>query len=384
MSTDKTKDPDNIEIAQRWCANKGKGWDLRDAAGQGKTAPVFVIDTPEGERALKIYTKEYSAEIDEKRVEQQIIVGVHECPSLVNVYEGGRFDGRLYVLMSKAPGNELAKRLKDIPRNKIRGIVGQIAQAVVFLRMRGMCHRDIKCENIYISDDFNTATLLDISTMREINDPVGIGTDHGGTLPIVATARYCSPEYLFRLVEPGADLWHALDVYQLGGVLHDLIMQEPLFQEEYIRAPDNRYRFAWVVATQVPIITSPDADFDLIMLARQALDKDWRRRSNLRIEDFMNDSRTQQLRGLEAFRFRENRQVSQRTNTFNGHLRIKEIAANVKTHLVEKLRDEGITAAHHIAAGGTDSKKRIELTWGDGARRICFCIYFILPPALQS
>src|SRR6185503_4141522 len=120
------------------------------------------------------------------------------------------------------------KRLKFIPRAKIRQIVDQVTQAAIFLRTRGFCHRDIKAANVFISDDFERCTLLDVSVVRAVHDPVGIGTDHEGQLPVVATARYSPPEYLFRLVDPSPELWHALTVYQLGGLLHDLIMREPL------------------------------------------------------------------------------------------------------------------------------------------------------------
>src|SRR5690348_14844169 len=112
--------------------------------------------------------------------------------------------------MSRAPGKELETRLSVVPRNRIRHIVDQIARAVLFLRQYDLCHRDIKSANIFVSDDFESVTLLDLSVLRDIHDPLGIGTDHDGQLPVVATARYSPPEYLFRLLDPGPKLWHAL------------------------------------------------------------------------------------------------------------------------------------------------------------------------------
>ena len=77
-------------LADRWCKSKGEGYAVRDQAGRGGTAPVFSIDTPEGERALKIYDMEFSTgnkgKIEERRVHQQVELGVHDCPSLIKIY----------------------------------------------------------------------------------------------------------------------------------------------------------------------------------------------------------------------------------------------------------------------------------------------------------
>lgn len=180
-------------------------------AGRGGTAPVYEIKTPDGIRALKLLDEEYSTgsarEESLRRVEiQRVEIGVHDCPNLVKVYDGGEFENRIFLLMNKAPGAELAKKLQVVPRDKIRGILDQITRACIFLRQKGLCHRDIKSENIFVSDDFSQATLLDVSVARKIYDPIGIGTDEGNRLPVVATSRYTPPEYLFRLIPPGEQL----------------------------------------------------------------------------------------------------------------------------------------------------------------------------------
>src|SRR5208282_4197718 len=68
---------------------------------------------------------------------------------------------------------------------------------------------------------------------------------------------------------------------------HDLIMRRPMFSTEYAASIENRYRFAWIVATVDPVIKAVDVDADLILLARQALDKN---RERLRLEDFTLES----------------------------------------------------------------------------------------------
>ena len=224
---------DARRIAEGWCREQGGGWALGRQLGSGGTAPVFEVTSPDGLRALKIYDQKFSSgelgEIEEARLERQLDLRGHDCQSLVQVYEGGRIQDRLYLLMSRAPGTELEKCLRDVPRDKIRSILHQVAEACIFLQSRELCHRDVKAANIFVSEDFGNSTLLDISVIRNVHDPIGVGTDHEGQLPVVATARYSPPEYLFRLVDPSEQTWQALTVYQLGALLQDLIMRKPLF-----------------------------------------------------------------------------------------------------------------------------------------------------------
>jgi serine/threonine protein kinase len=374
MKSDPSLEVQNLEIAERWCASRGEGWKLLDVAGRGGTAPVFSVQSPDGLRALKLYDPEFSqgemGRMSAIRVQKQVALGVHDCPYLVKIYDGGNFEDRLFLLMNRAPGVELEKRLKQIPRDGIRQIVDQIARACIFLRGNGLCHRDLKSANIFISDDFKLATLLDLSVTRDIHDPVGIGTDHGGELPVVATSRYSPPEYLFRLIAPSVDLWHALDVYQLGGLLHDLIMQEPLFESEYSRSKENRYRFAWIVATVDPTVASADVDPDLLLLARRALDKKWERRLALRLEDFLDDAHAQQRHGLVALGLFPARKASSPSpGIANKHRRVTDIAKNLETSLVAYLQRAGITATHQISVGESDFCKHIAFGWDSAKGR---------------
>jgi serine/threonine protein kinase len=371
---------ESLQIARRWCESKGSGWSVRSALGEGGTAPVFEVDSPSGPRALKIYDAKFSAgkkgEIEYKRIEQQLALKGHDCPYLVQIYEGGKVEGRLFLVMERAPGAELEKGLKNIPRDKIRQIVDQVARAAIFLRGKGLCHRDIKAANVFISDDFNHCTLLDISVIRNVTDPIGAGTDHEGQLPVVATARYSPPEYLFRLLEPGPELWHALNVYQLGALLHDLIMREPLFQAEYSKSTENRYRFAWIVATVDPTVQADDADRDLMLTARRALDKNWQRRSVLTLEGFLADTAVHKAKALQVLGVAVGRDSIQQTDDLTARLqRVREVAGDLKDAFTEYLRKNGVMAYHDVRPGPHDTSKLIVFQWDppadlDGPQRI--------------
>ena len=365
---DEVASSDTLEVAQHWCERRGKNWSVQGQLGKGGTARVFEIECPDGIRALKIYDPELSrgerGEVEKSRIEKQLKLRGHDCPSLVQVYEGGAFEERLFLLMGRPSGAELAKRLTEVPRDKIRQIVDQIARAVEFLRSRGLCHRDIKAENIFVSDNFAQATLLDISVVRDIHDPVGAGTDRDGQLPVVATARYSPPEYLFRLEDSGPDLWHALNIYQLGALLHDLIMREELFEAEYRLSSENRYRFAWIIARVEPVVEADDVDEDLVFTAQCALDKDWKRRSSLTPEDFMADSSVRESHALELLGLTRRADNGDEGARVKHVRRIRNIAQMLSSQISANLREErGVKSTHGVKRGSDDVSWVLDFEW---------------------
>ena len=67
-------------------------------------------------------------------------------------------------------------------------------------------------------------------------------------------------------------MWRALTFYQLGAVLHDLLMKQPLFDSE-VRTL-NKYRVAAAVLLKTPEVHAADVPPWLVTLARNSLVKD--------------------------------------------------------------------------------------------------------------
>jgi len=358
-----------LSFAERWCNHQGNEWSVLELLGRGGTAPVFRVRGPQGDRALKVLDPRFSegelGRQTEIRIEQQIELGDHGCPNLVTCYDGGKFEEKLFLLMSLAEGQELEKKLGDIPRSKIRNILDQITRAAIFLRSKNMSHRDIKSANIFVSEDFERATLLDLSVLRDINDPVGIGTDHDNQLPVVATSRYTPPEYLFRLQDPSPDLWHGVDIYQLGGLLHDLIMREPMFTSEYAASSENRYRFAWIVATIDPLVKAADVDTDLVLLARRALDKNWERRRRLRLQDFLIEGGNH-APSLAAIGIAPTPRPPLIPPTTPRPAELADLARLVDDHVLAFLTQRGQRATHSNTPGKHDLARLLRWEWRPG------------------
>ncbi|SCW34189.1 protein kinase domain-containing protein [Ancylobacter rudongensis] len=291
------------EQAGRLCEEKG--WSLGELLGQGGSAAVFKVDMAEGEAALKVFFPRFiqggQGVVTRKRLEiVKERLTHHSCPTLVKIYAVDEFEGAPFMLMEQVAGSMLTDVLRLVPAPSVAEIVRQVAEAAKYLEDIGLTHRDIKSDNIIIDKQFTKATLVDVGVARIIDDPVGSGTDDDGKLPFVATARYSSPEYMFRLIPAGPELWRALNFYQLGGLIHDLISGEPLFEDVVRQATNNRYLIAYAVATSMPHVGARVGVPDYIVnLAQRCLQKDpTQRLASVSWEDFLGRDRQ---RENEAF-----------------------------------------------------------------------------------
>ena len=209
-----------------------------------------------GEVALKVYVPSYlsgtGGAAERHRIELQRKLIGHDCSSLIGYRSIAFEESTCFIEMEFLPWQDMSRCLKEIPREAIAPLTQQLVEAVQFLDAAGLVHRDIKPANVLVSPEFDRLVVIDLGVVRETSNEEdrSDGTDHGVLRPFIATAQYSSPEYLFRTTAPSPDLWHALTIYQIGGVLHDLIARRPLFDEEV--QTGNRYAVAFAVQQRMP------------------------------------------------------------------------------------------------------------------------------------
>jgi hypothetical protein len=276
--------PEDVEacraLAAKYVVTRGGG-EVGACLGDGGSAAVYRWDTGAATKALKVYDPKFlngpAAAAERFRLGlQRRLIGKH-CPSLIATLAVDEEHGTCFVEMEFYPGKELKKVLADVPDDAIASLIGQLVTAVQFLDSLGIVHRDIKPENILVSADFKEMKLLDLGIIRETTEVEDRpdGTDHGQRRPFIATAQYSSPEYLFRLEAPSPLLWKALSIYQVGGVLHDLVCRRPLFERAV--AADNKYALAMAVMKEQPDFPGVPAHLSAwAALAARCLTKDSR------------------------------------------------------------------------------------------------------------
>lgn len=242
-------------LAESYIESHGGG-KISAQLGDGGSAVVFKWDRAGTVYALKVYDasffKSEYAVAERRRLDlQRRLIGNH-CDNIVDILSVEEDLGTCFLTMEYFPGIELKKAIGQVPDSSIPLLIGKLVDAVKFLEGFELVHRDIKPENILVSSCFSELKLLDLGVVREISsdEERTDGTDHGKRRPFIATAQYSSPEYLFRLEGPSKEMWKALTIYQVGGVLHDLVCKHALFEE--LVASDNKYALAMAVLKETP------------------------------------------------------------------------------------------------------------------------------------
>ena len=240
--------------------------------GAGKSAIVLEANDGSQQSALKVFDPElvecFGKDTQLQRIEREKqLIGKHH-ENLVQILDGGECasTGYLFVVMELIEAPNLADSITLVPKDRIASILSQIADAARYLEGLGLAHRDIKPENIALLPDFSRAVLLDLGVLRPFGD--GDLTDVYERV-FVGTLRYSSPELLLREEVDDQDGWRAVTFYQLGGVLHDMIMRRPLFQE--FTSPFSLLVEA--VKSEEPCVHAPDVSQDLVLLAQNCLAK---------------------------------------------------------------------------------------------------------------
>jgi len=260
-----------------------EGWTIDSLIDHGKSAAVFkaVSDSTQKPAALKIFDDEliqrYGDETQLKRIGRELgLIGKHH-PNIVAILGGGFHteSNNHYIIMEYLDGPSLNKCLARVPDGNIPNLIEQLVSACEFLEANGFAHRDIKPANIVLLDDMSRLVLLDFGVLKPIGE-VGV-TDIDGQRLFVGTLQYSSPEFLLRDEEDSEKGWHALAIYQVGAVLHDLIMRRPIF-DEFV----NPYA-ALVNAVQheQPNVASEAIPSYLVDACRMALVKDPEKRLTL-------------------------------------------------------------------------------------------------------
>jgi serine/threonine protein kinase len=268
-------------LAEKLVGKQVGGWVIRKLKDHGKSAAVFLAENDAGTAAVKIFDDELIERFGDKvqlaRIDRELtLVGKHH-PNMVRIFGGG-FDDitrNHYIVMEYLDGPDLKECLQDVPSDQIGILISQLASCAEYLEGLGLCHRDIKPENIIVVEEFKRLILLDFGVLRPMGQP-GL-TDDGGIQPFIGTLQYSSPEFLLRQEKDEVEGWRALSFYQIGAVLHDLIMRKELFQE----FSQPYAKLVNAVQNINPTIQNSAVDPNLVELARACLLKNPQNRLRL-------------------------------------------------------------------------------------------------------
>jgi len=145
-----------------------------------------------------------------------------ESPHVGDVYDVGKTeDGRPFMVGEFLEGRELAEFVRERGRLEVQPavrIVRQICKALCAAHAKGIVHRDMKPENVFLTGDLSspTAKVIDfgISKVKE----AGGGPSLTKTGMIMGTPSYMAPEQA-----KGEHVDHRVDIYAVGAILYELV-----------------------------------------------------------------------------------------------------------------------------------------------------------------
>ena len=142
---------------------------------------------------------------------------------------GEEKDGRWYIVMELLKGHDLAHALRDggaLPPARAASILRQICRALQAAHDKGIIHRDMKPENVFLTthgDNADFVKIMDfgISKVKQAHDNVRL-TQTGA---VMGTPLYMAPEQ----ARGDPDIDHRTDIYAVGVMAYEMFCGRPPF-----------------------------------------------------------------------------------------------------------------------------------------------------------
>jgi serine/threonine-protein kinase len=225
-------DPDVPQLESLVGSTLSGRYQITRKIGQGGMGAVFeATHTLIGKRvAVKVLLDKYARrEAIVARLEQEARLASsigHEHIIDINDF-GTTEDGRTFVVMEFLEGESLAECLHregKLPEQRILRIAYQIASALGAAHAKGIVHRDVKPENVFLLKrkdqdfvkvvDFGISKSLRASDARREEEQVRL-TQTG---MVLGTPLYMSPEQ----ARGDENLDHRIDIYAVGVIMYEL------------------------------------------------------------------------------------------------------------------------------------------------------------------
>jgi serine/threonine protein kinase len=189
---------------------------------------------------------------------------------------GTTSDGRAFVVMEFLDGESLAQlviRDAPLPIERCLGILRQVASALSAAHAKGIVHRDVKPENIYLvrRGDLDFVKVVDFGVSKAVHSreegPDRQRLTRTGT--VLGTPLYMSPEQ----ARGGEDVDHRADIWGAGLMLYEALTGEvPFRANNYLGVISQVLTQETVPPSQLrPELGIPAAVDRVVM---RALDKD--------------------------------------------------------------------------------------------------------------
>lgn len=203
-------------------------YDIKMLIGDGGMANVYLAYDRTLKRHVAIKMLRYELSKDEgfikrfKRESAQVINLDH--PNIVHVYTVGDYKQQPFIVMEYVNGKTLKDYLREHgaldPQTAIH-VMTQLAEGVLYAHQNKIIHRDLKSQNIMITED-QVVKITDFGIALSSNE-----ADITQTNTIMGSVHYLAPE-----LARGNLATERSDIYALGIILYELLTGDVPFKGE--------------------------------------------------------------------------------------------------------------------------------------------------------
>ena len=251
-------------------------WRIDARLGTGGMATVYAATHRNGNRvAIKMLNLDFSREptVRARFLREGYVANAVGHPGAVKVLDDDTAeDGCAFLVMELLEGESLEARRERVggrlPMQEVFTVGDQLLDLLAAAHPKGIVHRDVKPENIFITHD-GSVKLLDfgIARMRESS-----GVERTGTGLMLGTPDFMSPEQASgrsETIDARSDLW------SLGATMFTLLSGQSVHISQTLR--DHLYATATVRARSLSS-AAPDVAAALVSVVDRALELDKERR----------------------------------------------------------------------------------------------------------
>ena len=154
-------------------------------------------------------------------------------PNILSIFDFGTHEGVSYAVTELLQGETLRGKLdgSTVTQRQAVDWCLQIAKGLSAAHGRGVVHRDLKPDNVFVSNDghvkildFGLAKRVDAAENEQTSAPTGGHTEPG---TVMGTMGYMSPEQV-----RGIPVDHRSDLFSFGAILYELLSGRKAFKRD--------------------------------------------------------------------------------------------------------------------------------------------------------
>jgi len=241
--------------------------------GRGGMGAVYLAEQPGLGREVAIKELVPSAAADpialKRFLQEAQVMARFSHPNLVQLHDMEEIGGFNYIVLEFVRGKSLREWLNRgaIPMPQVFAMMHGVLQALDYAHRHSIVHRDMKPENVLISDE-GAVKVADFGIARLTDDSAAPGNTATKTGTTVGTPQYMSPEQVASSKVDGRS-----DLYSAGIMFYEIVVGQPPFTASEADGPFTLMAKHVQAPPKPPSVLKPGLDMRLEEVILKSLSK---------------------------------------------------------------------------------------------------------------